>query len=122
MYMSSQQNPMIRMSQQPQPSPSYAIQAPFSSPSTSMINIKQEPQAPTANVPMRPNSQNFPIQQQQQIKQELAVSQVPQQQIKQELMVSQQQLGMQLQQMRHQQPMSLPNQLTPQQRTIVQVD
>ncbi|CAF5201501.1 unnamed protein product, partial [Rotaria sp. Silwood1] len=57
--------------------------------STTMVNIKQEPQIPMSNVQMRSNPQNLPIQQQQ-IKQDLMIPPTPQQQqqqIKQDLMV-----------------------------------
>jgi len=62
---------------------------------TSMMNVKQEPQAPLSNIQSRPTIQNFPMQQQ----------------VKQELMapsIQQQQPGLQVQQMRPQQQQPLP--------------
>ncbi|CAF3759498.1 unnamed protein product [Adineta steineri] len=131
MYMPSQQ-------QQQQPPTAYTMQTPLPSssmaPATPMMNVKQEPQMPMSNIQMRSNPQNFPVQQQ--IKQELMMPPIPQQQqqIKQELMIpsiAQQQTGMQVQQMRQQQPSqynqqqppSLPGQPptnAPQQSSMVQ--
>ncbi|CAF4031542.1 unnamed protein product, partial [Rotaria sp. Silwood1] len=51
--------------QQQQPSNSSTLPQSSIASSTTMVNIKQEPQIPMSNVQMRSNPQNLPIQQQQ---------------------------------------------------------
>ncbi len=107
MYMQPQQTSMGGMPQQQPSQLSYAMQVPQPSSSSSMMNVKQEPQISLSNVQSRIPTQNFSMQQQQQqIKQELMQPPIQQQQ---------QQLGLQVQQMRsqqqqQQQPMPLPSQ------------